>query len=29
VPAARIAPEIDGAFFATFMAIARDACVPL
>jgi hypothetical protein len=25
----RIAPEIDGVFFATFMAIARDACVPL
>ncbi len=26
---ARIAPEIDGTFFATFMAIARDARVPL
>lgn len=26
---ARVAPEIDGVFFATFMAIARDACVPL
>jgi hypothetical protein len=26
---ARLAPNIDGTFFATFMAIARDACVPL
>jgi hypothetical protein len=26
---ARIAPEIGGVFFATFIAIAGDACVPL
>jgi hypothetical protein len=26
--AARIAPATDGVFFATFLAIARDACVP-
>jgi hypothetical protein len=25
----RVAPEIDGTFFATFIAIARNACVPL
>jgi hypothetical protein len=26
---ARVAPDIDGTFFATFVAIARAACVPL
>jgi hypothetical protein len=26
---ARIAPEVGGVFFVTFIAIAGDACVPL
>jgi len=25
----RVAPEIGGVFYATYLAIARDACVPL
>jgi hypothetical protein len=25
---ARVAPDVDGTFFATFIAIARNACVP-